>query len=99
MRRAASLVAIVLLLAQIAGAAHFHPLRSAQKYAANATAVADNGLCGLCLVRFHTPVAFVIALHPGAMAPERWHLPLEARTETHRAYQSTLFGRAPPASL
>src|SRR5690349_3835689 len=99
MRRAASLVALVLLLAQTAGAAHYHPLPSTHEYATNGTAVAHNGLCAVCLVRFHSPVAFVIALHPGAMAPERWQLPLGARAESHSACRSLLFGRAPPASL
>jgi len=99
MRGAAALVAVVLLLAQTAGAAHLHPLPSAETYAAPAAVGLDNGLCALCLVRFHSPIAFVIAPHPAAPSAERWSARRIARVAPRLAFGSHLFGRAPPASV
>jgi hypothetical protein len=99
MRRAAALVAVVLLLAQTAGAAHLHPLPTAEAYAAPATVSLDNGLCALCLVRFHSPLAFVIAPHPAAPSAERWSPRRMARVAPRFAYSSHLYGRAPPAPV
>jgi hypothetical protein len=99
MRGAAAFVAVVLLLAQTAGAAHRHPLPSPETYAAPAAVSLDNGLCSLCLVRFHSPLAFVIAPHPAAPLAERWSPRRLARVAPHFAYRSHLFGRAPPAPV
>jgi hypothetical protein len=92
------LVAVVLLLAQTAGAAHLHPLPSAETYATPAATV-DNGLCALCLVRLHSPLAFLIAPRPAAPFAERWSPRRPARLAPRVAYRAHLFGRAPPASV
>ena len=66
MSRIAGITAAILLLAQTVGVAHFHPLPSQQKYVTNAAVSVDDGLCALCLVRFHSPAALVVAPHPTA---------------------------------
>src|SRR5579872_2872894 len=98
-RGIAGFVAAILLLVQSVGAAHFHPLPSQSKYLANAAAVADNGLCALCLVRFHSPAAFVVAPHPTAPALDELISPCVTSTQPLSLYRSFLFGRAPPASV
>lgn len=97
MRRIAVFVAVVLLLAQTAGAAHYHSLPSAHKYLANPAVVADNGLCALCLVRFHSPVALIVAPHPTAPMLAEVNSLTAANTEPHSSYRSHRLGRAPPA--
>src|ERR1700722_5929471 len=64
-RTIAGLVAAILLLAQSFGAAHLHPPPSQNKYLTSA-AVSVDGLCALCLVRFHSPAAFVAPPRPRA---------------------------------
>ena len=98
MRGAAAFVVVILSLAQTAAAAHFHPLPSAETYAAPG-ATADNGLCALCLVRFHSPLAFLIAPRPAAPFAERWSPRRPTHLAPRVAYRSHLFGRAPPASV
>jgi len=98
-RAIAGICAAVLLLAQTAGAAHFHSVPSAhQSVSASASAVAD-GLCGLCLVRFHSPGAFAVSPHPVAPAPALSHVLDVPRRALVAAYRSYRFGRAPPAPL
>ncbi len=99
MRGIAGFVAAILLLIQSVGAAHFHPLPSQRKYVANAAVVADNGLCALCLVRFHSPAVFVVAPHPTAPALAELTSPCVTSTQPPSSYRSHLFGRAPPASV
>jgi hypothetical protein len=98
MRRIAGFAAAILLLAQSVGAAHLHPLPSQQKYATSATVSVD-GLCALCLVRFHSPAAFVVTPHPIAPAPTESTAHRTASAEPRFSYLSHLFGRAPPASV
>ena len=97
MRGIAGFVAAILLLAQSVGAAHFHPLPSQQKYVANAVVSVD-GLCALCLVRFHSPAAFVVTPHPTAPALTELTA-LRTQYGVAFLYRSHLFGRAPPASV
>jgi hypothetical protein len=69
-RRVAAFAAAILLLAQSLGAAHFHPLPSQQKYAADAVVNADDGLCAVCLFRIHSPT--VSAVTPYLTTPARF---------------------------
>jgi hypothetical protein len=98
-RRLACIGAAILLLAQTAGAAHFHPLPSAHQYVTNTAVVADNGLCALCLVRFHSPVTLIVAPHPRApMLAEFIAFGASSRA-LRLSYRSHPFGRAPPVSV
>jgi len=97
-RGIAGFVAVILLLAQSVGAAHLHPFPSPQKYVTGA-AVSVDGLCALCLVRFHSPAAFIAAPHPMAPALSELTALCTARSEPRSSYRSHLFGRAPPASI
>lgn len=97
-RSAAGLTVAILLLVQSFGAAHFHPLPSQRKYVANA-AVSVDGLCALCLVRFHSQAAFVVTPHPTAPALAQLTERSATRTAVHSSNCSHLFGRAPPASI
>jgi len=98
-RRIASISAAILLLAQTVGIAHFHPLPSQNKYLASAAVSVDDGLCALCLVRFHSPAAFVAAPHPMAPALADLATPCATSAAPRSSYRSHLFGRAPPASV
>jgi len=98
-RGVAALVAAILLLTQSLGTAHFHPLPSQQKYAANAVVNADDGLCAVCLFRIHSPT--VAAVTPSVTAPALFERIDSVATESRLCswYDSHLFGRAPPASF
>ena len=97
-RGVAAFVAAILLLTQSLGAAHFHPLPTAQKYAADAV-VSDDGLCAVCLFSFHSPT--VAAVTPSLTAPVLFERIDFVATESRlcSSYDSHLFGRAPPASV
>jgi hypothetical protein len=98
-RSVAAFVAAILLLAQSLGAAHFHPLPTQQKYAADAVVSAEDGLCALCLFRIHSPT--VSAVTPSVTAPVLFERIDLVATESWlcSSYDSHLFGRAPPASV
>jgi hypothetical protein len=98
MRGIAAFVATILLLAQSVGVAHLHPLPSQQKYVAT-SAVSVDGLCALCLVRFHSPAAFVVTPHPTAPALAELTVLWTTDRGPRSAYRSHPFGRAPPASV
>jgi hypothetical protein len=97
-RRLALAAGAILLLAQCAGAAHYHPLAFAQ-HPSIAAAAASDSLCALCLHHQHAPSV--------SAAP----FPLAAPSEFgHRdsndfcfalisSFDSHLFGRAPPISV
>jgi hypothetical protein len=95
-RISAGLAALILILAQTAGAAHFHSLPSQNKYL-SAYASADNGLCALCLVRFHSPAPIALAPHLEAPAQLGSYAPSAYYKQACSTYDSNLFGRAPPA--
>jgi hypothetical protein len=97
MSRIAGIAAAILLLAQTVGVAHFHPLPGQKKYAANAIVSVDDGLCALCLVRFHSPAALVVAPNPTAPMLAETKALFAASTEPHSSYRSHRLGRAPPA--
>jgi hypothetical protein len=99
MRTIAGFAAIVLLLAQTVGIAHFHPLPSRHKYVTNTAVSVDDGLCALCLVRFHSPAALIVAPHPAAPMSAVVTAPFAASMEPRSAYRSHRFGRAPPAPV
>ncbi len=97
-RGVAALLAAILLLTQSLAAAHFHPLPTRQKYAANAVVNAEDGLCAVCLFRIHSPT--VAAVTPSMTAPgllERVEF-VAPESRLCSSYDSHLFGRAPPAS-
>jgi len=98
-RAIAGICAAVLLLAQTAGAAHFHSFPSSHQSISPTTINGDNRLCGLCLVRFHSPVTFAIAPHPAASVLLITRVLDVPRRALSTEYRSHLFGRAPPASL
>jgi hypothetical protein len=97
-RGLAALAAAILILAQTAGAAHFHSFPSQNKYLA-ASATIDNGLCALCLVRFHSPAPVLLAPRIEAPAQLGLHALFASRERVRSAYDSNLFGRAPPVPL
>ena len=97
-RRIAAAAGAILLLAQSLGAAHYHPVASAQHPSIAAAATPDS-LCSLCLHHQHAP---------GIGAAQ---FPLDAPSDIGRrdsndfcfalvsSFDSHLFGRAPPASV
>src|SRR5271166_5339710 len=88
--RIAGLIAVILALAQSVGAAHLHPFPSQQKYVTGAAAVSVDGLCALCLVRFHSPAAFIATPHPTTPALTE-SKPLRTASASSRfAYRSHL---------
>jgi len=97
-RTFAGCIAAILLLAQSVGAAHLHPPPFQHKYVTSA-AVSIDGLCALCLVRFHSPAAFIATPHPTAPALTQLTALCAASTAPRFAYRSHLFGRAPPAPV
>jgi hypothetical protein len=99
MSRIAGITAAILLLAQTVGIAHFHPLPSQRQYLNNAAVSVDDGLCALCLVRFHSPAALIVAPYPTAPMLAEFTVPRAASTEPRSSYRSHRFGRAPPASV
>jgi hypothetical protein len=96
-RRLALLAGVILLLAQSAGASHYHPLAFSQRPSIAAAAASDS-LCALCLHHQHAPTVSAA------------QFPLAAPHDIGRAasndlcfalvssFDSHLFGRAPPAS-
>jgi hypothetical protein len=98
MRNIAGFTAVILLFAQTIGGAHVHPPPSQQKYVKSA-AVSVDGLCALCLVRFHSPAAFVVTPHSLAPALTEFTGLCTTSTEPRSLHPSHLFGRAPPASV
>ena len=99
MRKIAGITAAILLLAQTVGVAHFHPLPSQHKYVSNAAVSVEDGLCALCLVRFHSPAALIVAPHPTAPMLAELTAPFAASMEPRSSYRSHRFGRAPPAPV
>jgi hypothetical protein len=99
MSRIAGITAAILLLAQTVGVAHFHPLPSQHKYVTNAAVSVDDGLCALCLVRFHSPAALIVVPHPAAPIMVEVTALGAASMEPLSSYRSHRFGRAPPASV
>jgi hypothetical protein len=99
MSRIAGITAAILLLAQTVGVAHYHPLPSQHKYVTNAAVSVDDGLCALCLVRFHSPAALIVVPHPAAPIMVEVTALGAASMEPLSSYRSHRFGRAPPASV
>jgi len=98
MRGIAGFAAAILLLAQSVGSAHLHPLPSQQKYVTSAAAGVADGLCALCLVRFHSPAALIVAPHPMAPGLAELGAPCATSVAPRSSYRLHPFGRAPPAS-
>jgi hypothetical protein len=96
MSRIAGISAAILLLAQTLGIAHFHPLPTQHKYITNAAVSIDDGLCALCLVRFHSPAALIVAPHPAAPMRAVVTVPFAAIMAPRCSYRSHRLGRAPP---
>ena len=98
-RRKLALVAgVILMLAQSAGAAHYHPFALSQHPSMSASAASDS-LCALCLHHQHAPT--VSAAQFPLAAPSDI-----GRTDSNdfcfalvSSFDSHLFGRAPPASV
>ena len=98
-RGIASLAAAVLILAQLLSAAHFHPFAGPRKYSATSVTAVDDGLCAECLLHFNTPYAYTALPTTGAPL---WSQPAGVPAVQPRqfaSYRSSLFGRAPPASV
>ncbi len=97
-RRIATAAAAILLLAQSLGAAHYHPVASAHHPSITAAAAPDS-LCSLCLHHNHAPS--VTAAHLSLAAPHRIASrdSNDFRSALVSAFDSHLFGRAPPASV
>src|SRR5262249_54754281 len=96
-RAIAGIGVAVLLLAQTAGAAHFHSFSSSHQTVSTTALAIDDGLCGLCMVRFHSPLAFAIAPYPEEPARTMSQVLKATRRTPSKVYRSYQFGRAPPA--
>ncbi len=95
----ARFAAVVLVLAQLLSAAHFHPLAGQIKYSAGAVAAVDDGLCAACLLHFNSPYAFTVIPTLDTLLWSRRVVACAAQPRLFSAYRSSLFGRAPPASV
>jgi hypothetical protein len=96
-RRIAAAAAAILLLAQSLGAAHYHPVVSAQHPSITAAAAPDS-LCSLCLHHNHAPS--VTTAHISVAAPHgaARSYSNDFRSALASSLDSHLFGRAPPKS-
>ncbi|HUY27438.1 MAG TPA: hypothetical protein VMV27_08465 [Candidatus Binataceae bacterium] len=100
MKRGMTGAALVLLVVvQLLGAAHVHPLFGSKAAAQSTSSFADPDLCPICLHHCHTPSVL-------AAAPSIGHPPtmIQVRSPAQHAivpleFKSLLFGRAPPAAL
>jgi len=98
-RGMAALTAGLILFAQVLAAAHFHRFPSSREYLTKPAVSVDNGLCAVCLLRFHSPSALIASPAPEPPAPAKRVLVRAAGEAPHRAFTSQVFGRAPPASI
>ena len=95
----ARLAVVVLVLAQLLSVAHFHPLAGRLEYSVSVVAAVDQGLCAACLLHFNSPYAFTAIPPLGMPLWSRRVATLAAQPRLFSAYRSSLFGRAPPASV
>jgi hypothetical protein len=94
--KAASILALTLLIAQCLAVAHYHP-RQATSFRSGVTASLDAGLCGLCLFHHYSPLAEVVISLPFALAVLD-HIDLYAvESWPLYAFNSYLSGRSPPS--
>lgn len=95
-RRAANVLAAILLVAQCLAVAHFHPRQSTSLYSSDARNV-DSGLCALCLFHQYSPTLSAAAPFP--FSPTMIdHIDLyAAQSWPLYAFNSYLSGRSPPA--
>jgi hypothetical protein len=98
-RRIAALTAALILFVQVLAAAHIHSFPSSREYLTKAAVSVDDGLCAICLLRFHSPIVFVALPAPRAPLIVK---PIVVQTIASAplvAFSSHIFGRAPPASV
>jgi len=88
--------ALLLLIAQSVGAAHYHQNDSRHNYTQSVQA--DDGLCSLCLFHFHAPANPGTPLRDAAPAETVVRLTVPALVRTHAAPAILLFSRAPPTT-
>jgi hypothetical protein len=89
----------MILCAQVLAASHVHPFPSSRECFSKAAVSADHGLCTICLLRFHTPSAFVAAPVPKAPLLAKTIVILAVGLVPHVWLGTNIFGRAPPVSV
>src|ERR1700674_3912532 len=87
--------AAIFMLAQFLGIAHFHLRPVEHRYSATAVATADDGLCAVCVLHFHSAAAFAIAPSASAPTPTQRFVVFAAGPRIGSSYRSHRFGRAP----
>jgi Protein of unknown function (DUF2946) len=88
--------ALLLLIAQSVGAAHYHQSDSRHNYTQSVQA--DDGLCSLCLFHFHAPGNSGTPFSDAAPAENVGRLTVPALVRKHAAPAILLFSRAPPTT-
>jgi hypothetical protein len=90
---------LILLAAQLAGAAHIHRADNSLKGSVSAAATIDDGLCALCLFHFHSPTNSSPVLSIARPREIEEIGPITGPLALFPLFASRLYGRAPPASL
>jgi hypothetical protein len=98
-RSVAIFAAAITLAGQLAAAAHVHQAADPSSVNAVAQVAADNGLCALCLLAFHTSVAPSAPVTAALPRDYREALTILSSAPVIVAAVDTPLGRAPPASL
>ncbi|MGH7932335.1 MAG: hypothetical protein ACREQN_04110 [Candidatus Binataceae bacterium] len=90
------LAAALLLCAQLAAVAHYHPSDHSEGINAQAQVVPDGGLCALCILAFHLPLN--PAAQPALERPQIEMQPAEPAAPQTRIFRPLLASltRAPP---
>ena len=89
-------IALLLLIVQSAGVAHYHQKDFRHNYAQSVQG--DDGLCSLCLFHYHAPANPGTPLSSAAPTIFVWRLTARALVRLHVAPAVFLFSRAPPSA-
>jgi hypothetical protein len=89
-------IALLLLIAQSAAAAHYHQKDFRHNYAQSLQG--DDGLCSLCLFHYHAPANPGTPHSSGAPTVAVWRLTARVLVRLHAAPAVLFFSRAPPTN-
>ncbi|MGO9452083.1 MAG: hypothetical protein ACLQDV_13740 [Candidatus Binataceae bacterium] len=91
--------AALIVLAQLAGAAHFHSYYGGHTREAQIQTSADSDLCAVCLLASHTPAVATPSMAPLALVSEARAIVATDPVEVLRTAFEDKLVRGPPAAL